>query len=273
MVRRGLVGSRSEAAQAIASGKVAVAGRPADKAGTLVLPGEPIVLEPPARRFVSRGGEKLDAALDRFAISVRGRRCLDAGSSTGGFVDCLLSRGAAHVIAVDVGYGQLDWRLQQDPRVTVMDRTNMREVVPADLPYRPDLLTADLSFISLRLIVPALGRCAAASADLVALVKPQFEAGRAAVGRRGVVSDPAIWRRAIGEVAHVCAEEGFTPASVMASPLLGPAGNAEFLLHALRPGTRAGRGDGSGGRRAASGAAIDEAVDQARSLLARERRG
>jgi 23S rRNA (cytidine1920-2'-O)/16S rRNA (cytidine1409-2'-O)-methyltransferase len=244
MVRRGIAVSRTEAALAIAAGKVVVAGRPVLKSGTLVLPEEPISLAEPARRFVSRGGEKLEAALDRFGLDVAGRRAMDAGASTGGFTDCLLSRGAAHVVAVDVGYGQLHWRLRQDRRVTVLERRNIRNLRPEELPYRPDLVTGDLSFISLVLAVPNLVACAAEQADLVLLVKPQFEAGRGEVGSGGVVSDPATWARVIHQVAEACRSNDVMPLDAMASPLLGPAGNAEFLLWACRgerPGTE---GDG-----------------------------
>jgi 23S rRNA (cytidine1920-2'-O)/16S rRNA (cytidine1409-2'-O)-methyltransferase len=234
LVRRGIAASRTEAALAIRSGKVAVGGRPALKAGTLVLPGEPIALSGPARRFVSRGGEKLDAALGRFAVGVSERRAMDAGASTGGFTDCLLARGAAHVIALDVGYGQFHWRLRQDPRVTVLERTNVRDLAPQDLPYLADVVTADLSFISLGLAIPALVRCAAQKADLVLLVKPQFEAGRGQVGEGGVVSDPATWRAVLRSVAESATRAGLTVIAVMASPLRGPAGNAEFFLHARR---------------------------------------
>jgi 23S rRNA (cytidine1920-2'-O)/16S rRNA (cytidine1409-2'-O)-methyltransferase len=234
MVRRGIVGSRSEAALAIRSGKVAVAGRPAAKTSTLVSPEESIALAGPSRRFVSRGGDKLDAALDRFGIDVTGRRALDAGSSTGGFTDCLLSRGAAHVIALDVGYGQLDWRLREDHRVTVLERTNIRSVDPEALPYRADLVVADLSFISLVTVLAALVSCSDPRAEFVLLVKPQFEAGREDVGSGGVVSDPSVWRRALASVAEACTKEGVRPREAMASPLLGPAGNVEFLLYGVR---------------------------------------
>jgi 23S rRNA (cytidine1920-2'-O)/16S rRNA (cytidine1409-2'-O)-methyltransferase len=255
MVRRGITGSRSEAAVAIHSGAVSVAGRPAVKAGTLVDAKEPIVLARSARRFVSRGGAKLDAALDRFEVAVAGRRALDAGASTGGFTDCLLSRGAAHVVAVDVGYGQLDWRLRQDPRVTVLERTNARQLELHDLPYRPEVVTADLSFISLRLVIPALARCAATEADLLLLVKPQFEVAREAVGPGGVVSDPAEWRGVLIGVVAACAREDVANVGLMASPLRGPAGNVEFLLHG-RLGTPAV--ERVGGERA-----IEEAVGEA----------
>jgi 23S rRNA (cytidine1920-2'-O)/16S rRNA (cytidine1409-2'-O)-methyltransferase len=233
MVRRGLAGTRTEAADAIRSGKVTVSGRAAAKAGMLVLDAEPIAMAGPARRFASRAGEKLEAALDRFGIDARDRRALDAGASTGGFTDCLLSRGARHVVAVDVGYGQLDWRLREDARVIVMDRTNVRELDPAQLPYAPDLVTADLSFISLRLALPALARCSAPESTFVLLVKPQFEAERG-LAPEGVVRDPAVWREVLGSVGKACIDEGLAVRAITASLFLGPAGNAEFFVHAER---------------------------------------
>lgn len=234
LVRRGLAASRTEAQAAVRDGLVLVAGRPADKPATLVAPAEPVELLAPPRRFVSRGGEKLDAALERFTIDVSGRACLDVGASTGGFTDCLLRRGAAHVVAADVGYGQLAWSLRSDPRVTVLDRTNARDLTPADLPYAPTAVVGDLSFISLTLVVPALAGVAAPGADLVLLVKPQFEAGPGDVGRGGVVRDPAVWRRTVERVAAACVGAGLAPVGVMPSPLPGPAGNVEFPLHAVR---------------------------------------
>jgi 23S rRNA (cytidine1920-2'-O)/16S rRNA (cytidine1409-2'-O)-methyltransferase len=234
MVRRGLAVTRSEAALAIRSGKVVVSGRPAMKAGTMVRPDEPIALSAPARKYVSRGGEKLEAALDRFDIDVEGLDALDAGASTGGFTDCLLARGAERVVAVDVGYGQLDWRLREDPRVTVLERVNVRELRPELLPYAAEIMVADLSFISLRLALPALVRCASPDARFVLLVKPQFEAGRAEVGDGGVVRDPEVWRRVVAEIADCCREEGARVMGTIASPLLGPAGNVEFFVHAQR---------------------------------------
>jgi 23S rRNA (cytidine1920-2'-O)/16S rRNA (cytidine1409-2'-O)-methyltransferase len=224
--------SRTEAGQAIRAGSVVVAGRAAVKAATLVAPGEAITLAARSRRFVSRGGEKLDAALERFAIDVTDARAMDAGASTGGFTDCLLQRGARHVVAVDVGYGQLDWRLREDPRVTVLERTNVRTLEPGVLPYRPDFVTADLSFISLRLVIPALVAGAAREARFVVLVKPQFEAGRGEVGPSGVVADPDRWLGALRGVAAACHGSGLAVTGAMASPLLGPAGNVEFLLRA-----------------------------------------
>jgi len=236
MVRRGIAGSRSEAALAIRSGKVVVGGRPVAKASTLVLPDEPIAVSAPARRYVSRGGEKLEAALERFRIDVSGAQALDAGASSGGFTDCLLSCGAAHVIAVDVGYGQFDWRLREDPRVTLLERTNVRTLTRDLLPYAPGLVTADLSFISLGLALPALVQCSAPGASYVLLVKPQFEAGRKEIGRTGVVSDPDVWHRVILSVAAGGVEGGLRPLEAMASPLLGPAGNAEFFVLLEGPG-------------------------------------
>jgi 23S rRNA (cytidine1920-2'-O)/16S rRNA (cytidine1409-2'-O)-methyltransferase len=234
MVRRGLAASRSEAREAILSGRVTVGGRPADKPGTLVAPSEPLELAGPARPFASRGGQKLVGALDTFGVDPGGRRCLDAGASTGGFTDVLLHRGAVHVIAVDVGYGQLAWRLRTDPRVTVMERTNARGLRPEDLPYRPDLVVADLSFISLSKVVPALSKVATPGADFLLLVKPQFEAGPNDVGRRGVVGDPEVRRRSVEEVAEACRSVGVGPLDVAVSPILGPAGNVEVFLWARK---------------------------------------
>ena len=221
----------------IDAGRVTVDGAPALKAARQVAPHEAVVVHGEGPRYVGRGGDKLAAALDRFAVPVEGARALDAGASTGGFTDCLLQRGAAHVVAVDVGYGQLDWRLRQDPRVTVMERTNVRDLRLGDLPYEPAVLTADLSFISLRLALPAMVAVAAEDADFVLLVKPQFEAGREDVGTNGVVADPAVWARVLRETVGRADHEGVRPRALMASPLVGPAGNVEFLLHAVRSTT------------------------------------
>jgi 23S rRNA (cytidine1920-2'-O)/16S rRNA (cytidine1409-2'-O)-methyltransferase len=211
---------------------VIVRGAPATKSATLVGADESLALAGPARPFVSRGGEKLSAALDRFAIDVTDRACLDAGASTGGFTDCLLQRDARHVVALDVGHGQLAWELRTDPRVTVIDKTNVRDLSPDLLPYRPSLVTADLSFISLRLAAVPLVGASEPRADLVLLVKPQFEVERSDVERGGVVRDPALWRRAIEAVAGAIAAAGAGAGGVMVSPITGPAGNIEFLLHA-----------------------------------------
>jgi 23S rRNA (cytidine1920-2'-O)/16S rRNA (cytidine1409-2'-O)-methyltransferase len=240
-VRRGLVETRAQAQAAVADGRVRVAGAVADKPARLVAPGEPVAVVGPKPRFVGRGGEKLDAALDRFGIDVAGRRALDAGSSTGGFTDCLLQRGSASVVAVDVGRGQLHERLRADPRLTVLERTDVRDVDPAAVGGPVDVLTADLSFISLRSVLPALLRLAAPAAPLVLLVKPQFEAGRREVSRgRGVVTDPAVWRRVLDDVAAAVLSQGAVMMGCMVSPLRGTEGNVEFLAHVATASHAAG---------------------------------
>lgn len=226
LVARGLAESRSLAQRLIGAGEVLVDGRVVDKPGaqvpmtaTLTLAARP--------RFVSRGGEKLDAALERFAIPVAGRVAADIGASTGGFTDCLLQRGALRVYALDVGYGQLAWALRQDPRVVVLERTNARYVTA--LPERVDLIVSDVSFISVRLIYPTAVRWLREGGEIVSLIKPQFEAGRAQVGKGGVVRDPAVHRQVLVEVCAALAELGLGLRGLMVSPLLGPAGNLEFL--------------------------------------------
>lgn len=179
--------------------------------------------------YVSRGGEKLAAALDAFGLDPSGRIAIDVGASTGGFTDCLLQRGAAKVYAVDVGYGQLAWKLRTDPRVVVMERTNIRNVSPDDFPEKPTFFTADCSFISLRLVLPPLRAILAPAAAGVVLIKPQFEAGRSQVGKGGVVRDPKVHDAVIAKVIESAREFGFMPGRVIPSPLLGPAGNREFL--------------------------------------------
>ncbi|MEA2844003.1 MAG: rRNA (cytidine1920-2-O)/16S rRNA (cytidine1409-2-O)-methyltransferase, partial [Actinomycetota bacterium] len=233
LVRRGLASSRDRAREDIAAGRVTVSGVPADKPARLVAPTDPLELVGPPPRFVGRGGEKLDAALERFDVVVAGRRALDAGASTGGFTDCLLQRGAGEVVAVDVGYGQLDLGLRQDPRVRVMERTNVRNLTPEDLAGGPvPLIVADLSFISLRTVAPALLGLAAEGADLVLLVKPQFEAGRAEASKgQGVIRDPDVWSRVLEQVVQTYVQGGADLRGLMASPLLGAEGNAEFLAH------------------------------------------
>jgi 23S rRNA (cytidine1920-2'-O)/16S rRNA (cytidine1409-2'-O)-methyltransferase len=233
LVRRGLVTSRTAAREAVDAGLVTVGGRPATKAATLVALDEPVQLTAAVRPFVSRGGSKLEPALERFGVAPAGRRCLDAGASTGGFTDVLLRSGAAHVVAIDVGYGQLAWELRNDERVTVYERTNIRDVTVDMLPYAPSLVVADLSFISLATVVPTLVGLAADEATFVVLVKPQFEAGPGAVGRGGVVRDPSTWAAAIQRVADAFTSAGAGVRGLVASPLRGPAGNVEFLLHAV----------------------------------------
>jgi 23S rRNA (cytidine1920-2'-O)/16S rRNA (cytidine1409-2'-O)-methyltransferase len=232
LVRRGLVADRTEAQEAVLAGRVLVRGTPATKVTTLVGADDPLVLTGSARRFVSRGGEKLAAALDAFEVDPHDRDALDAGASTGGFTDCLLQAGARRVAAVDVGRGQLAWELRTDPRVTVLERTNVRELTAADLPFVPTIVVGDLSFISLRTVAARLTALAADGADLLLLVKPQFEAGREQVGAGGVVRDPVVWRDAVEAVGDALGRAGAPPLGVIASPITGPAGNAEFLLHA-----------------------------------------
>ncbi|MFN8078683.1 MAG: TlyA family RNA methyltransferase [Kineosporiaceae bacterium] len=233
LVRRGLARSRAHADELVAAGRVMLAGQIAAKVATQVDPAAAIVVreiegEPD---FASRGGHKLAGALDAFAgLEVADRRCLDAGASTGGFTDVLLRRGAAHVIAVDVGYGQLVWSLQQDERVSVLDRTNVRELTADQVPYPPDLVVADLSFISLRLVLDPLVRVSVPGADLVLMVKPQFEVGRERLPQGGVVRSAADRAAAVRGIADAASELGLGVRGVCASPLPGPSGNVEYFL-------------------------------------------
>lgn len=218
---------------AIEAGRVTVGGAPASKPSRLVAPHESVLVAGDPPRFVSRGGEKLAAALDRFAVDPTDARVLDAGASTGGFTDCVLQRGAAQVVAVDVGYGQLHERLRADPRVEVHERLNVRELRPGDLGPPFVLVVADLSFISLRTVLPNLVALAAPGADLVLLVKPQFEAGREDAARgRGVIRDPDVWRRVLDDVVNAINGHGAAIMGAMVSPITGAEGNVEFLVHA-----------------------------------------
>jgi 23S rRNA (cytidine1920-2'-O)/16S rRNA (cytidine1409-2'-O)-methyltransferase len=233
LVRRQLVASRTEAAHAVDAGRVLVNGAVADKVSRQVHAGDAVVVSGPGPRFVSRGGEKLDGALSHFEIDVSGLRVLDAGASTGGFTDCLLQRGAAAVVALDVGHGQLHPKIRGDHRVTVIERTHVRDADVELIGGLTDMVVADLSFISLvRVLKPLVDLCVAGG-SLVLLVKPQFEAGRAEVARgRGIVSDPAIHQRVCDEidaalVAQGCLVQGWTP-----SPIAGTDGNREFLVFA-----------------------------------------
>jgi 23S rRNA (cytidine1920-2'-O)/16S rRNA (cytidine1409-2'-O)-methyltransferase len=231
LVRRGLARSRTEAAELIAAGRVVVAGRAAAKPATGVAADEPLTVTQGGPSYASRGGAKLAAALDSLGgPAVAGRRCLDAGASTGGFTDVLLRAGAREVIAVDVGYGQLLWRLRSDPRVIVLDRTNARELSSELIGGPVDLAVCDLSFISLTLVLPAVAGCVLADGDVLALVKPQFEVGRQLVGPRGVVRDPTHRAQAVQQVAAAAAVLGLGVAGVCRSALPGPAGNVEFFL-------------------------------------------
>ncbi|HEY1740703.1 MAG TPA: TlyA family RNA methyltransferase [Acidimicrobiia bacterium] len=238
LVRRGLARSRADAVEAVQQGRVTVAGAPADNPARQVSDADPIERAGEPSPYVSRGGLKLAAALDAFAVDPSGSTWLDAGASTGGFTDCLLQRGAACVHAVDVGHGQLAWSLQRDARVVVHDRTNVRNLVPEDIGGVADGCVADLSFISLRTVAPALVRCTRDTGDFVLLVKPQFEAGRSRVGKGGVIRDHAVHAAVLTEVADALDEHGLVTVAAAASPIHGADGNREFLFHGRRTGPR-----------------------------------
>jgi 23S rRNA (cytidine1920-2'-O)/16S rRNA (cytidine1409-2'-O)-methyltransferase len=240
LVERGLFDSRSRAAAAVLAGAVRLGadGRQAEKPGQMVHEDvEVAVHEPPP--FVSRGGTKLANALDRLGVDPSGRRCLDVGASTGGFTDCLLKRGAAHVVALDVAYGELDWGLRNDPRVTVIERANARGIEPRILPYPPELVVVDVSFISLLTVLPAVLAASAERFDCLALVKPQFEVGRARVGKGGVVRSADARRDALVKIGEGLAGEGWSVLGFASSELPGPKGNRESFVWLAEPG-RAG---------------------------------
>ena len=276
LVARGLASSRQQAQQLIRAGRVRSGDRVLDKPGTDVPAELPLAVELPPR-FVSRGGEKLEGALAVFPIPVAGRVCLDGGISTGGFTDCLLQRGAVRVYGIDVGYGQTAWSLRSDPRVVLKERTNLRRLSPAELygpeDPRPDLAVADVSFISLGLVLPALlnllqpldlipdGR-----RDLLLLVKPQFEVGKARVGKGGVVRDPLAHQDAINGVIDAAAGLGLAPRGLVASPITGPAGNHEYLL--WLQDACAGAGQAGEARPAAITAQIGVTDDTVRQVVA-----
>jgi 23S rRNA (cytidine1920-2'-O)/16S rRNA (cytidine1409-2'-O)-methyltransferase len=275
LVERGLEASRERAQRLIVAGEVTVDGQPARAPSMLVAADAVLAIGKPLP-YVSRGGLKLAHALDRFGIDVLNRVCLDAGASAGGFTDCLLQRGAARVYAADVGKGQLAWSLRQDPRVVVMEGVNVRYLRPATptlgqtddtaprLPEAVSLATADLAFISLRLVFPAIARVLTADGEVVALVKPQFEAGPADVGKGGVVRKPAVHRRVLHEVLDAARAAGLTPTGLTASPIRGQAGNAEFFLWTRSEATVPAGQAAPDGRRTAL-AAFDEpaAIDAA----------
>ena len=249
LVRRELARSREHAADLIESRSVLVSGIPATKPATQVDDETSITLQGDRDDFVSRGGHKLAGALDVFKdVQVAGRNCLDAGASTGGFTDVLLRREAKLVVAVDVGYGQLAWELRQDPRVKILDRTNIRHLTGEMVGEEIDLVVADLSFISLSLVLPALAAVSKPSADFVLMVKPQFEVGREKLGAGGVVRDPALRRAAVLDVAESACDVGLGTMGIAASPLPGPAGNVEYFLWLRR------------GAPAIDGAAVDQAI-------------
>jgi 23S rRNA (cytidine1920-2'-O)/16S rRNA (cytidine1409-2'-O)-methyltransferase len=233
VAERGLAPSRERARALILAAQVSVEGRVISKAGTQVEADVEIALLGHEHEWVGRGGLKLAHALDTFGIDVTGREALDIGASTGGFTDVLLKRGASRVVALDVGHNQLDWAIRSDPRVVVVERFNARRLTAADLPAPVDVVCIDVSFISLRLILPAVPPLLRPGADVIALVKPQFEAGRTEVGR-GVIRDPAIHARVVDDVSAAAAAVGLTPRATTPSPITGQKGNVEFLLH-LRP--------------------------------------
>ena len=241
MAERGLYDSRSRAAAAVMAGVVSVGGEPARKPGQMVAEDEEITVER-GPEFVSRGGVKLSNALDALGVEVEGRHALDVGASTGGFTDVLLQRGAAAVVALDVAYGELHWRLRQDPRVTVIERTNARSLEAEALPYRPDLIVADVSFISLTKVLPAVLGTAARRFDCLAMVKPQFEAGRDRVGKGGVVRDAETRVETLVTVAESARADGASVMGFAPSGLPGPSGNLETFVW-LAEGGREGSVD------------------------------
>jgi 23S rRNA (cytidine1920-2'-O)/16S rRNA (cytidine1409-2'-O)-methyltransferase len=232
LAQRGLFASRARAAASVMAGEVRLGGRGgarAAKPGQLVAEDVELAVDE-RRRFVSRGGIKLANALDATGVDPAGRSCLDVGASTGGFTDCLLQRGAAHVVALDVAYGELDWSLRTDERVTVLERTNARSLAPGDLPYAPDLVVADVSFISLTKVLPAVLACCAARFDVLAMVKPQFEVGRERLGKGGVVRSPDDRRAALVAVAATVRAAGAAVLGFASSGLPGPKGNRETFV-------------------------------------------
>jgi len=235
LVARGLATSRSQARALILAGRVMCGETRLDKPGTRCAEEIDLIVRP-GRRFVSRGGHKLAAALTRFGIDPRGASALDVGASTGGFTQVLLEAGCTRVVALDVGRGQLDWGLRNDPRVTLLEGVNARYLLPEQLPERPELAVIDVSFISLRLVLPAIADCLARGGRIVALVKPQFEVGRSDVGRGGIVRDPLLHRRVLVTVSQLAAERDWGLAGICASPLRGADGNREFFVH-LVPGS------------------------------------
>jgi 23S rRNA (cytidine1920-2'-O)/16S rRNA (cytidine1409-2'-O)-methyltransferase len=238
LVERGLAASRERARALILAGDVRVNGQPVTKAGTAVARASAIIVATPDHPYVGRGGLKLAHALDAFAIRVTDRLGLDIGASTGGFTDVLLQRGAARVVALDVGHGQLDWKIRSDPRVDVVERVNARRLTPDLLPGVTafDIVTIDVSFISLRHILPVVPALLRADADVVALVKPQFEAGRAEVGKGGIIRDPSVQARVVEEVVSAADALGLVRFGLTESPIEGMEGNREFLLHLRQAG-------------------------------------
>ena len=231
LVQRGLAETRSKAQAIIMSGDVYVANQKIDKAGTMLDPEAEIEVRAAACPYVSRGGWKLEKALRDFGVDPSGFVCSDSGASTGGFTDCLLQKGAAKVFSIDVGYGQLAWKLRSDPRVVCMERTNLRGVTPDLLGEPLDLFVLDVSFISLRLVLPAVFAALKPNGEVICLIKPQFEAGKEKVGKKGVVRDPSVHREVLETVLGFCRELGLTLLHLTFSPVKGPEGNIEYLAH------------------------------------------
>jgi len=238
LVERGLVESRTRAQALILAGQVLVREQRIDKPGQFIDPGDDIRIKGDTLRYASRGGLKLEAALREFKVSPEGKNCLDVGSSTGGFTDCLLQHGAPQVWAIDVGHNQLAWQLRQDPRVVVQEGVNARNLNPDQFPVRFDIATIDVSFISLTKILPAVRSCINDNCDVIALVKPQFEVGKGEVGAGGIVTDPAKHQRVLDEIMEAAVQIGFRSIGIIESPILGAEGNREFLIH-LKVGARA----------------------------------
>ncbi len=234
LLEKGLASSRQRARALILAGKVFVNGLRVDKAGARVAADADIECKGGDSPYVSRGGLKLKAALDAFPVQPKGKICLDVGASTGGFTDCLLQAGAAKVFAVDVGYGQLAWSLRQDARVVVLERTNIRYLEPSALDAAAELATVDVSFISLKIVIPAVLPLLTPDADLIVLVKPQFEVGKGNVGKGGVVRDRSLHREVLGELSAFFTSTGLHGSQPLPSPILGPKGNREFLMHLKR---------------------------------------
>lgn len=234
LVEKGLAESREKARALIMEGLVEVDQFRIDKPGHLTSPLSHITLKKDSLPYVSRGGLKLDAALHAFPVDVAGRVVLDVGASTGGFTDCLLQAGARKVIAVDVGYGQFHWKLRNDPRVVLKEKTNIRYLTPQDLGEQADGAVIDVSFISLRLVIPPVSQLVAPKGWIIALIKPQFEVGKGQVGKGGVVRDPSLHQKVILDITGFCEDQGWSPLGTLESPLLGPKGNREFLLYLIQ---------------------------------------
>ena len=230
MVKKGLAPSRQRARALIMAGKVLVNHQPAEKPGTLIHEKDDVTLRGTDIGYVSRGGLKLEKAIQKLETGIAGLTCLDVGASTGGFTDCLLQHGASRVFAVDVGYGQLAWKLRQDPRVVVIERTNIRHMPADSLSQRVDLVTIDVSFISLKIVVPAVFKFMKQEARIIALIKPQFEVGKGLVGKGGVVRDPTLHTKVIEDLTVFFSQTDLSTEFIIPSPILGPKGNKEFII-------------------------------------------